>query len=145
MAGGPIQRRILITGGTGNLGRQVVAAIDERPGAVARILSRRERPPDAPSGREWVQADLVHGELDGAVRGVDAIVHLASGKGSGDDDLRGTRRLLAAADAAGVRHLVVISIIGCDRIPLPFYATKVQIEEAVRAAAVPWSLVRVAR
>jgi uncharacterized protein YbjT (DUF2867 family) len=106
-------------------------------------VSRRERPPDLEPAVEWSQADLVDGDLGPAVRGASAVVHLASEKGAGEADVTGTRRLLAAALLAGVRHAVVISIVGCDRIPLPFYGVKVQVEEAVRAGGVPWSIVRV--
>jgi uncharacterized protein YbjT (DUF2867 family) len=67
---------------------------------------------------EWVRADLLHDELDAAVRGVDAIIHLASSKSSSDADAVVAGRLLGAARTAGVRHFVAISIIGCDRIPV---------------------------
>lgn len=123
----------------------MVAAIDAQPGVIPRVLSRRERPTGTPAGHEWVTVDLVDGELGAAVRGVDALIHLASEKGSGDSDVVSTRRLLAAAAAANVRHAVVISIVGCDRIPLPFYASKRAIEESVRACDLPWTLVRVAQ
>ncbi|MEZ4595610.1 MAG: NAD(P)H-binding protein [Chloroflexota bacterium] len=60
-------------------------------------------------------------------------------------DVTGAQRLLAAAEAAGVRHVVVISIIGCDTIPLPFYASKMRIEALVRGSRAPWTIVRVAQ
>ena len=138
-------RRVLVTGATGTLGRHVVAALEAVPGAGARVLSRRGRPAELPTHREWVAADLAADPLAGAVEGVDAVIHLASEKGAGDADATGTSRLLAAAERAAVRHLVVISIIGCDRIPLPFYASKVRLEELTRASRVPWSIVRVAQ
>ncbi|HEX9044119.1 MAG TPA: NAD(P)H-binding protein [Candidatus Limnocylindrales bacterium] len=146
-AGGDKARgtRVLVTGATGTLGRQVVAALDGRPGVVARILSRRAPVPEAPGDREWVVADLATDPLDAALAGVDAVIHLASAKGTGDADVGVAGRLLAASASVGVRHLVVISIIGCDRIPLPFYASKVQIEELTRTSGVPWSIVRVAQ
>jgi uncharacterized protein YbjT (DUF2867 family) len=138
-------RNVLVTGPTGTLGRHVVAEVEERGGATARILSRRERPPDAPGGREWVRADLSTDSLDVALQGIDAVLHLASAKGPGDADVRAAGRLLEAARQARVRHFVFISIIGCDRIPLPFYASKMRIESAIRASGVPWSIVRVAQ
>jgi uncharacterized protein YbjT (DUF2867 family) len=134
---------VLVTGGTGTLGREVVAALGERPGAAARILSRRARPSGV--AQEWFRGDLVDADLAAVVRGADAVVHLASGKTTPDADRIGTRRLLAAARAEGVRHAVVISIIGCDRIPLPFYATKREVEGETRAGGVPWTIVRVAQ
>ncbi|MGH2511911.1 MAG: SDR family oxidoreductase [Candidatus Limnocylindrales bacterium] len=141
----PLPRRILVTGATGTLGRHVVAALARRPDIICRALSRR--PPLARSGPlvEWASVDLRSDPLARPVEDVDAVIHLASGKGGGDDDVRATGRLLEAARAGGVRHVVVISIIGCDRIPLPFYASKLGIEAVVEAAGVPWSIVRVAQ
>ncbi len=137
--------RVLVTGATGTLGRHVVAALEARRAVGVRVLSRREPPPDTPAHRAWATADLTTDPLEAAVEGVDAVIHLASTKGAGDGDVIGIRRLVDAAERASVRHLVVISIIGCDRIPLPFYATKLQIEAVTRAARVPWSIVRVAQ
>lgn len=136
--------RVLVTGGNGTLGRHVVAALEAR-GAAARVLSRRPPPADLPAGREWAQADLAGDALEPALAGVDAAVHLASEKGAGGRDVLATRRLLAAARAAGLRHLAVVSIVGCDRIPLPFYATKLELEAEVRGGGVPWTIVRSAQ
>lgn len=139
------KRQVLVSGGTGKVGQHAVVALEKRSGVVARVLSRRERPHDLPPHRQWVQADMRTDDLASVAEGVDAIIHLASGKTSSDDDLNATRRLLAAAQAASVRHFVVVSIIGCDRIPLPFYRTKRDIEAAVRASAIPWSIARAAQ
>jgi uncharacterized protein YbjT (DUF2867 family) len=56
--------------------------------------------------------------------------------------VEGTRRLLRAGAAAGVRHHVGVSIVGCDRVPLAYYKVKVEQEEAIAAGEVPWSLLR---
>jgi uncharacterized protein YbjT (DUF2867 family) len=135
---------VLVTGGTGKVGQHAARAIEQR-GLVARVLSRRQRPLEAPAARHWVQADLLRDDLSAAVEGVDAVIHLASEKSASDKDVTATRRLLAAAKSASIRHFVVISIIGCDRIPLPFYRTKVEIESAVREGSVPWSIARAAQ
>jgi uncharacterized protein YbjT (DUF2867 family) len=140
-----MSRILLVTGGTGNLGRQVVAVLEQRDEATARILSRVERPPQAPATRQWFRADLLGDALEPALRDVDAVIHLASAKGTGEADVLATDRLLAAAKHACVRHFVFVSIIGCDRIPLPFYQSKMRIEQAVRVSGVPFSIVRIAQ
>ena len=56
--------------------------------------------------------------------------------------VEGTKRLLHAGAEAGVRHHVGISIVGCDRVPMPYYKVKVEQEEAIAAGEVPWSLLR---
>ncbi len=88
-------------------------------------------------------ADPAPGDgLAGAVHGVDAVVHLASapGRGSAQPDVAATRRLVAAAHRAGVRHLVYVSIVGVDRVPLAYYRAKLAAEGVVRAGPVPFTM-----
>jgi uncharacterized protein YbjT (DUF2867 family) len=136
---------VLLTGATGILGSELASLVGERGNTALRLVSRK--PPSAlvPPHEEWLRLDLLKDALEPALNGVRAVIHLASSKTSTDQDERACRRLLAAAQATGVAHFVVISIIGCDRIPLPFYATKLAVEAAVRASPVPWSIVRVSQ
>jgi uncharacterized protein YbjT (DUF2867 family) len=136
---------VLLTGGTGSLGREVVSLATEREDVALRVLSRRPCPAELPPREQWLQLDLLADPLEPALSGVRAVIHLASSKTSSDQDELACRRLLAAAEATGVAHFVAISIIGCDRIPLPFYATKLAIEAAVRQSRVPWTIVRVSQ
>jgi uncharacterized protein YbjT (DUF2867 family) len=130
---------VLVTGASGTLGSAVLPRLAEG-GYTVRPASRRERP-------GWVTADLMSGAgLDEAVRGIDAIVHLASSpRNTRETDVEGTRRLLTAAKAAGVRHVLFVSIIGVDRVPLPYYRLKVETENLVRASGVPFTLLRAAQ
>ncbi len=133
--------RVLVTGATGTLGAAVVPRLND-DGFAVRAMSRRVRP-----GGEWVAADLATGAgLADAVAGVDAVVHLASAPNQGrqmaEVDVEGTRRLVGAAAAAGVRHLLYVSIVGIDRVPLAYYRTKLAAEDVVRHAAVPWTILR---
>jgi len=109
------------------------------------MLSRSPCPVQLLPHERWLQLDLLADPLEPALSGVRGVVHLASSKTSSNQDELACRRLLAAAEATGVAHFVVISIIGCDRIPLPFYATKLAIEAAVRQSRVPWTILRVAQ
>ncbi|GLY99174.1 NAD(P)H-binding protein [Actinoplanes sp. NBRC 103695] len=113
--------------------------LDARPFDV-RPMSRRERP-------GWVAADLSTGTgVSEAVRGADVVVHLASSPTkTRSTDVEGTRRLAAAASEAGVRHFVYMSIIGIDRVPLPYYRMKLAAEEVVRESGVPFTLLRAAQ
>ena len=136
---------VLLTGGTGILGGELARVVGERGNIALRQVSRRAPSALVPPHEEWLQLDLLNDPLEPALHGMRAVIHLASSKTATDQDERACRRLLAAAQAAGVAHFVVISIIGCDRIPLPFYGTKLAIEAAVRASPVPWSIVRVSQ
>lgn len=53
-----------------------------------------------------------------------------------------TGHLLAAGAAAGVRHHVALSIVGCDRVDLGYYLGKRRQEELVAAGPVPWTILR---
>jgi uncharacterized protein YbjT (DUF2867 family) len=57
-------------------------------------------------------------------------------------DVMGTRRLLAAAKATGVKHFLYISIAGIDRIPFPYYRAKVAAEAEVEQGGVPYTILR---
>ncbi|MFJ7329193.1 SDR family oxidoreductase [Streptomyces cyaneofuscatus] len=116
---------ILVTGATGTLGRQVSDRL-RTEGADVRGLSRR-----SPS----YAVDLRDGKgLDAAVDGVDAIVHCASSPRGGDDRAAGF--LIEAARRAGVPHLVYISIVGVDRVPLGYYTLKHQVERMIEDSGV---------
>ncbi len=132
--------RVLVTGGTGELGRAVVGRLLAEEAEV-RVLSRREHP-HVPPGVDVVQGDLVSGAgVAEAVAGVAIIVHCASnGRRSGD--VEGTRRLVGAAAEAGVAHLAYISIVGVDRNPFAYYRAKLEAEGIVAAGRVPWTILR---
>jgi uncharacterized protein YbjT (DUF2867 family) len=146
---------VLVTGATGTLGRPLVEALVSN-GHSVRALSRRERASDAPT--EWVRGDLRTGEgIASAVSGVEAVIHAATLSGYADGktrlrymflhpshtDVDGTQRLVDAARAAGVAHVVYTSIVGVDRVPVGYWKHKVQAEGIVRDSGVPYTLARV--
>nr|WP_296067082.1 NAD(P)H-binding protein [uncultured Actinoplanes sp.] len=130
---------VLVTGASGTLGSAVVPRL-VKEGFDVRPMSRRPRP-------GWVAADLRTGEgLAGAVRGADAIVHLATSAGrTQQTDVEGTRRLAALAKEAGVRHLLFISINGIERVPLGYYRAKLAAEAVIKASGVPYTILRAAQ
>src|SRR6266540_2161428 len=85
---------ILVTGGTGTLGRHVVPRLRDA-GCDVRVLSRHSHSPGT-------------------------VVHLA-GSAKGDEDK--ARNRVRAPSRAGVRHLVYISVVGADRIPISAAST----------------------
>lgn len=138
--------RVLVTGATGTLGSAL------RPRLVAagrKVRAASRSPPDDESGErravEWVELDLVSGEgVAAAVADVDAVVHCASAP-TGDTeavDVEGTKRLLAAADEAGVSNFVYPSIVGVEAIPYSYYEHKLAAERAVEASEVDETVLR---
>ncbi|WP_435224157.1 SDR family oxidoreductase [Streptomyces sp. Tue6028] len=138
---------ILVTGGTGTLGRLVVPLLREA-GREVRVLSRHGRPTGGAGGEDrdgvdHVAVDLLGGEGIGpALEGVGTVVHLAGGP-KGDDIA--TRNLVRAVRSADVRHFVLISVIGADRVPLAWLRSKLAAERAVAESGLPWTTLRAAQ
>jgi uncharacterized protein YbjT (DUF2867 family) len=133
---------VLVTGGTGQLGRRVVSALVSG-GHTVRILSRNTATPPVP-GADLFVADLGTGAgLSEAVTGTAAIVHCATDpRRSRTVDVEGTDRLLRAARGAGRPHVVHISIVGIDRIPTEYYRSKLAAERTVERSGLPWTVLR---
>lgn len=128
--------RIAVAGATGNIGART-ASILERQGHDAVRMSRT------------LGVDLTTGEgLDAALEGVDAVVDALSSPPLGPEETREyfattTRNLLAAEQRAGVRHHVLLTIVGIHRIQggTAHYAGKREQERLVEEGGVPWTIV----
>ncbi|MFI2370751.1 SDR family oxidoreductase [Streptomyces sp. NPDC018833] len=144
---------VLVTGGTGHLGRDLIGLL--KPDYRVRVLARsRGTDPDV----EWVRGDLAAGAgIREAVSGVRTVVHAATWspaarrgyllptdfwRSPADVDVDGTRRLLDEAARSGVGHFAYVSIVGVDRPRLPYLRLKHAAEELVRVGKVPWSVLR---
>jgi uncharacterized protein YbjT (DUF2867 family) len=136
---------ILVTGGTGTLGRLVVQRL-QASGCAVRVLTRHSRDPEP--GVEFIVGDLVTGAgVDEAVQGVEAIIHCA---GNFKSDAAMTRNLVRAARKAGEPHLVFISVVGTDRIPVvgfgrlafAYFGAKREAEQVVADSGLPWTTLR---
>ncbi|HPU03827.1 MAG TPA: NmrA family NAD(P)-binding protein [Rhodoglobus sp.] len=124
---------ILITGGTGTLGRPTAELLTVA-GRDIRVLSRTPGP-----GR--VVGDLSTGAgLTEALTGVDTVLHLAT-TASGRDVAQ-TTLLVDACRAAGVTHLVYISIVGVDAVPYPYYRAKLACERVIESSGIPCTILR---
>lgn len=138
-----MNRPILVTGGTGTLGRAVVSELTDR-GRQPRVLSRREQNSGDPGDVQWVTGDLTTGvRVADAVADVDAIIHCATDYRHPDNDVHGTRRLINTALLGGSPHLIYVSIVGVDRIPLKMYRHKVGIEQLVQRCGLPSTVQRI--
>ncbi len=135
---------VLVTSGAGRLGGKVVKELAEAGNSV-RIMSRKRQPANLLSATEWAQADLETGQgIADALVGIDMVVHAASSpfKHTRQIDVDGTRILLEQARAAGVAHMIYISIAGIDRIPYNYYRAKLAAEELIQNSGIPWSILR---
>jgi uncharacterized protein YbjT (DUF2867 family) len=124
---------VLVTGATGTLGRPTVARLREA-GHDVRALSRR-------GGPGLVTGDLRTGEgITAAMKGASVVVHLATSRGK--QDVAIARTVLDAAREARIDHLVLMSIVGIEHIPLGYYRDKVAVERLVAESGVPHTILR---
>jgi uncharacterized protein YbjT (DUF2867 family) len=120
------------------LGRVLVRQL-HADGRAVRLLSRQSAAA-CPPGVDWATGDLRTGKgLADAVRDTAAIIYCASAR---TGDPAAAQRLLEAARAAGTPHLVYISIVGVDRIPLGYYRAKQRVEELIAGCGLPWTILR---
>ncbi|MFC8943420.1 SDR family oxidoreductase, partial [Streptomyces griseoincarnatus] len=130
-------RQVLITGGTGRLGRTLVPRLLDA-GHDVRVLTRGRREPAA---HRWVVGDLRTGSgLVAAAAGVDVVIHLATTNGRGD--VAATGNLIEAVRAAGNPHLVYLSIVGIENVALGYYRAKLACEQLVERSGLPWTILR---
>lgn len=129
------RRRVAVAGGTGVVGRHVVAAL-AGAGAEPVVLTRS------------VGVDLVTGRgLASAMEEVDAVVDVSNvstqrRRTSIDFFTTATTRLLEAGARGAVRHHVALSIVGVDRVDSGYYAGKRAQERLVLDGPVPASVLR---
>ncbi|MFI0977183.1 SDR family oxidoreductase [Streptomyces sp. NPDC021093] len=131
---------ILVTGGTGRLGSVLVDRL-LAAGHTVRVLSRGPRPAGPAQPPEHTVGDLLTAQgLDRALDGISTVVHCATGNNRTDVDA--TRHLVAAASRAGRPHLIYPSIVGVDRVPLPYYGAKLACERLLADSGLPWTVLR---
>jgi uncharacterized protein YbjT (DUF2867 family) len=127
--------KVTVIGGTGLIGSQVVQKL---------TAAGHEAVPAAPS----TGVDLLTGKgLDQAVKGAEVVVNVANSptfdEASVDFFRTSMNNLLAAGESAGVRHQVVLSIVGVDQLPkMVYYQAKTLQEELLRQGPTPYSIVR---
>lgn len=124
---------ILVTGGTGTLGKPTVELL-RAAGHDVRVLSRTPTPGN-------YCGNLTTGEgLAEAFSDVDTVLHLATTAKSAD--VTQARNLVDASRAAGLEHLVFISIVGVDVLPSSYYRAKLASEALIIESGIPFTVLR---
>jgi uncharacterized protein YbjT (DUF2867 family) len=132
------RKRIAVAGATGRVGRPTVEVLEEAGHDVV--------PMSRATG-----VDVVTGEgLDEALAGVEAIVDASSWPSNEQEPateffLASARNLQEAGERAGVKRIVVVSIIGADRATKGYIASKVPHEQALQSGPIPVRILRAAQ
>ena len=143
---------ILLTGGTGQIGRALLPRLLAAGHEVRCLVKPSKRTPNLPPN---VPVQLALGRVEderalrGALAGVEVVIHLASAEWLGQrgnlvsTDVEGTRLLAATAAEAGVKRLVYVSHLGADRASgYPVLKAKGIAEEFIRQSGVPHLILR---
>lgn len=143
---------ILITGGTGFIGKALVRHLVEHDQRVRILIRPSPRSPDLPRGLpvEVAISSLTDDRsLRAALLGVDIVYHLASAEWRGargnlmEIDIQGTQNLIRAAVDAGVKRFFYISHLGADRASaFPLLKAKGIAEEFIRRSGLDYTIIR---
>ena len=132
---------VLVTGGTGHLGKDLLPRL--KGSHRVRVLSRS---PGSDPDVQWIRGDLDRRRYHRAVAGSQTVIHAATlspaarrgyfvpkdlWSSPAEVDRDGTARLLEQAAAAGVGHLIYVSIVGIDKPRVPYLRRKLEAEYLV--------------
>jgi uncharacterized protein YbjT (DUF2867 family) len=143
---------ILVTGGTGFVGPKIVHALRARDLPVRCLVRERARGKTLESwGCELAEGDVTDADsVRRAVAGCDTVVHLVAiiqGKPADFERIMtgGTRNMVTAAREAGARRFVLMSALGTEEPTedsVPYFRTKWEMEQAVKASELPYTIFR---
>ena len=143
---------VLVTGGTGVIGESTITAL-VRHGHSVRLLSRHaDRDARAwPHGVTGVVGDVSEpSTIAGVADGCDVVVHLVGIIAETPPkvtfqrvNVNGTENIVREAERAGVRKIIYVSSLGCERGQSPYHQSKRAAEEIVRGFSGGWVILRV--
>lgn len=134
---------ILVTGATGTIGTQVIKQLTAHPGVKVRAAVRSTAKADAlrelgaePVEFEWSRPET----FTAALQGADKLFLLTP---FAPDQVELAQRLIDAAKAAGIKHIVKLSALGCDNEPgIQLGRWHHAVERAIQAAGIPYTFLR---
>lgn len=135
-------QRILITGGTGTLGREILQQLLEKGRAVSVLTSKSN--PNLPLQAKIHQGNLTdQSTLHQPVSDVEVIIHCASNSLDPQHvDINGTKNLLSVIQKGKLKHFIYISIVGVDKSDFPYYKAKFEVEKMIETSGLPYTIVR---
>ncbi|MCM4151122.1 hypothetical protein DHD05_05910 [Arenibacter sp. N53] len=132
--------RVLVTGGTGNLGRVIIQAL-VRHGYHPTILSNKTNY-IPPTGHTILFGDLTEKQSLPDIN-TDVIIHCASNPMDSENvDVKGTEHLIGAIHKDSLRHMIYISIVGVDKSSFSYYTHKRKAENIIENSKIPYTILR---
>jgi uncharacterized protein YbjT (DUF2867 family) len=147
---------VVVAGGHGKIGLRLLRLLAERGHRARGLIRNPDHAADLEAaGAEPVLCDLEHeDDVSDCIEGADAVVFAAgAGPGSGAErkktmDLGGAVKLIAAAQANGIRRYVMVSSVGADRLeqasgPMrPYLEAKAEADRELRESGLDYTIVR---
>lgn len=132
--------KVLVTGGTGRVGRELVDQLQQR-GASVRIFTRDQDSKSLPAGAEVAVGDLTNPDtVRTALQGVDKLFLLI---GNVADELTQALLTYEVAREAKIQHITYLSVYQAERFPdVPHFIAKHTIETALKDFDVPFTILR---
>lgn len=140
--------RVLVTGGTGYVGSEVVASLVSAGHEVRALVHRAH--PEMPAGAGQVEGDVTDAaSLSEAAAGCEAIVHLVAILDGSDAEFEavnagGPSNAVEAAKANGIRRIVHMSALGVSEEHAPltrYWRTKYEGKRAVMDSGLDWTVI----
>jgi NADH dehydrogenase len=143
-------RTVAVVGATGFVGNAVVRQLADAGHRVIAISREGRRTTGWGQSVQARGADVATGRgLEDALRGTDAVIHLVAipretkGRRFAEVNVRGTERVVAAAETAGIRRFVHLSVLGVAEDPrLAYLHSKWLGEQAVTGSSLDWVVLR---
>lgn len=135
-------KRVLVTGGTGSLGKWVVNYLSEKKYSVSILTSKENILP--PNGVSAFIGNLADSKgLGDATAEADVIIHCASNPRNFERvDVEGTQNLLKTINKERTKHFIFISIVGVDKSDYPYYKAKLVVEKMIAESSIPFTILR---
>lgn len=134
-------KKLFITGGTGLLGSAFLKNVPKNLFDIT-LGSRRQKKELAHYKWKFFDLDASDKELD--LQGFDTVLHLASNTSDlkANSDITGIKQLIKAIQKGQIKHLIVISIVGVESLPVKYFKTKNKVELLIKEAVVNYSIIR---
>lgn len=136
-------KKVIVTGGTGNLGSKIVEYLIEKKYTTTVLTSKSVLNPI--NGVNNVTADITcKDSLTSLFDDTDVIIHCASNPRKSDDvDVMGTKNILENINLQKPPHFIYISIVGVDKSNWPYYQNKYKTENLIKSSRIPYTILRI--